>query len=72
MGGVYCDAHVQQINFIFGGSLPSDPEMEWLDFEKNRLWLRKGVGVPKLPPNDENSRKFFWAVITAKPWEIDM
>ncbi len=31
---------IYPINFILGGSLPSDAETKWLDFEKNRPGVR--------------------------------
>ena len=29
---------IQPINFIFGGSIPSDPGKKWLDSEKHLPW----------------------------------
>ncbi len=45
--------NIESIKFIFGGSLPSDPERKPIDFEKNLPGVRVGVGGLKYGPNDK-------------------
>ena len=45
--------NIEPINFIFSGSLPSDPVRKLFDFEINHPGVRVGVGCPKFGPNDK-------------------
>ena len=49
--------NVEPINFIFGGSLPSNPWRKPFDFEKNHRGVRVGVEGSKFGPNHANDKR---------------
>ncbi len=51
--------NIKPINFIFGGSLPSDPGRKPFHFEKNRPRVRVGVGGQNLSLMIRDRRKIF-------------
>ncbi len=51
--------NIELINFIIGGSLPSDPGRKPFHFEKNRPRVRVGVGGQNLSLMIRDRRKIF-------------